>query len=390
MSLARIERSNIRKTVSDLIGSNPEDTLTKFEANREKNGLQTAPKLQIPLHQRFYVWAEKNWSNLIDSIMKNYPLPLMVFTDHYINGKRVWYIQDGQQRLITLQHFILGEFPWEKSNDAVLYFKDLSAAERSHFLGFELSFELVDEPTLEQVACIFERLNCGKPLTDNDKFWNRRETPIVKFILEELIEHPELKEFFKMYVTGKAKIASGKSRKNLSDIVGATIAILRNSFSCITTSFDKIGSFVCDQITTSQKKEVCDVYKYYFSIIHNSMVNKSIQCPKKKYIKLSDMLGLFLFWRLHPEYYDANKNNASVLLIQEKYWGTFAWKIQNKTFKLEYFAILSAGARQNIDTDALKHKIDFLFQDNAFIEQSSIDFIIEEDIAQSTDSDDDN
>jgi len=31
-----------------------------------------------------------------------------------------------------------------------------------------------------------------------------------------------------------------------------------------------------------------------------------------------------------------------------------------------------------------------LFQDNTFIEQSSIDFIIEEDIAQSTDSDDDN
>jgi hypothetical protein len=390
MSLARIERSNIRKTVSDLIGSNPENTLTKFEANRENNGLITAPKLQIPLHQRFYVWAEKNWSNLIDSIMKNYPLPLMVFTDHYINGKKVWYVQDGQQRLITLQHFILGEFPWEKSSETVLYFNQLSAAECSHFLGFELSFELVDEPTLEQVACIFERLNCGKPLTDNDKFWNRRDTPIVKFILEELIEHPDLKEFFKMYVTGKAKIASGKSRKNLSDIVGATIAILRNSFGCITTSFDKIGSFVCEQITISQKNEVCNVYKYYFSIIHNSMTNKSILSPKKKYIKLSDMLGLFLFWRLHPDYYDTIKNNASELLIHGKYWETFAWKIQNTRFKQEYFAILSVGARQNIDSVALQRKIDYLFQDKTFIEQHSIDFIIEEDIAQSTDSDDDN
>lgn len=28
------------------------------------------------------------------------------------------------------------------------------------------------------VICeIFERLNSGKPLTDNDKYWNRKETP---------------------------------------------------------------------------------------------------------------------------------------------------------------------------------------------------------------------
>jgi hypothetical protein len=401
MSLARIERSNIRKTVSELIGSNPEDTLIKFEANRDNNNAANSPKLQIPTHQRFYVWPQKNWSNLIDSIMCNFPLPLMVFTNEMVatdeikNGKRVcknfWYIQDGQQRLITLQQFILGKFPWEKFDGTPVYFKDLSDAERNQFLNFELSFELVDDPTLEQVACIFERLNCGKPLTDNDKFWNRRETQIIKFILEELVEHAELKEYFKMYVTGKTKIASGKSRKNLSDIVGATIAIVRNSFSCITTSFDKIGSYVCDPITAEKKRVVIDVFKYYFEIIHESMTSKSIKCPLKKYIKLSDMLGLFLFWILHPDYYDAIEDDEHALSIHEKYWETFAWRMQHKTFKVEYFSILSAGARQNIDTGALKQKLDYLLHDSTFISTKQpplIDFIEEPDEEESTDSDD--
>ena len=401
MSLERIERSNIRKTVSELIGSNPDETLLKFEANRDNNNAANAPKLQIPIHQRFYVWPQKNWSNLIDSIMCNFPLPLMVFTNEMVatdeikNGKRVcknfWYIQDGQQRLITLQQFILGKFPWVKSIDNNVYFKDLSDAERNHFLNFELSFELIDEPTLEQVACIFERLNCGKPLTDNDKFWNRRETPIIKFILEELVEDPELKEYFKIYVTGKTKIASGKSRKYLSDIVGATIAIIRNSFSCITTSFDKIGSFVCDPITSEQKMSARNVFKYYFEIIHKSMISKSIKCPLKKYIKLSDMLGLFLFWLLDPEYYATIKNDEHVLSIHEKYWETFAWKMQSKIFKVEYFSILSAGARQNIDTGALKQKLDYLLHDTTFVVAKQlplIDFIEESNDEESTDSDD--
>ena len=401
MSLARIERSNIRKTVSELIGSNSEDTLIKFEANRDNNNAANAPKLQIPIHQRFYVWPQKNWSNLIDSIMCNFPLPLMVFTNEMVatdeikNGKRVcknfWYIQDGQQRLITLQQFILGKFTWVKSIDNEVYFADLSDAERNHFLNFELSFELIDDPSLDQIACIFERLNCGKPLTDNDKFWNRRETPIIKFILEELVEHPELKEYFKIYVTGKTKIASGKSRKNLSDIVGATIAIIRNSFSCITTSFDKNGSFVCDPITSEQKGVVCNVFKYYFEIIHKSMIGKSIKCPLKKYIKLSDMLGLFLFWLLEPGYYATIKKDEHVLSIHEKYWETFAWRMQHKTFKVEYFSILSAGARQNIDTGALKQKLDYLLHDSTFIStnQPLIDFIEDPNEDESTDSDED-
>jgi len=354
MNQLRLNRMTVQKDIRSLIGTNTANTKLMFEPDRTAN---TVAKLRIPDHQRFYVWPEAKQAILIDSIMNNSPLPLMVFTEQIVqNGSgsgSAWFVQDGQQRLITLQRFVQGEFVWNHQK-----FSDLNEDDRMNFLGYTITCEIVHNPNPDQIACIFERLNCGKPLTDNDKFWNRRESMAVSFTLNKLMHCSELADYFKKYV---GKIGSGKSRSQLADIVSAVVAISRQSVDCIATSYDKAGQYVCEPISEEMQEYIIRVFQEYFAIIDLALRTHSVAKPSKLYIKLTGMLGIYLFWRLHPEY-SAQEDQAS-LIISNRCWCWFSWKLQEKDFKKDYFVSLASGHQRNVDKEALKYRTEFLMSD---------------------------
>ena len=353
-TMQRFNRHSEQPTIAELIGETPEDTYLFFEPRREKNDSTSAPLL-IPEHQRFYVWSENRKSPLIDSIMENCPLPLMVFTEHIINGKVVRFVQDGQQRLMTLQKFMLGQFKWNGTKS----FSELSAQELRRFLSYRVNCEIIVNPTPGQVADIFERLNCGKPLTDNDKFFNRRDSPVISFILRELIEHPVLSQYFGKY-TGLN--VSSKTRVQLGDIVGAVVAIITNSVACIRTSFDRIGEFIYEEMTEEKKKLVIDVFTLYFSTVRKALTDAHITKPKKCYLKLSNMLGIWLYWRLHDDYFPAERLNPAIINKSCAIWIWFAVECQEEERKKEIFQDLTSGQQRNIDVDALRARTRLLME----------------------------
>jgi hypothetical protein len=54
-------------------------------------------------------------------------------------------------------------------------------------------------------------------------------------------------------------------------------------------------------------------------------------------------------------------------------WSWFASKIQEKTFKYEYFVTLPQGAQRNVDVDALKQRTSFLMNNyNSVAEEEFI------------------
>ena len=344
----RLNRMTVQNDIRSLIGTNASNTKSRFEP--ERTSTSTQAKLRIPDHQRFYIWGESNQVALIDSIMKNSPLPLMVFTEQFIGSSTTWFVQDGQQRLITMQKYMMGEFTWNGQRYA-----NLEEDDRLNFLSYKVTCEIIQNPTTDQIAEIFERLNCGKPLTDNDKFWNRRESPAVSFALTELMHHPELEDHFKKY---GGKVGAGKSRSQLSDLIGAVVAISKRSVTCIATSFDKVGQYVMDPISENTKQFVIAVFKEYFAIVNGSLQRHYVAKPRKFYLKLSGMLGIYLFWRLNPEYF--SQESPAERQIQASLWDWFAWKLQDKNFKKEYFARLSSGHQRNIDREALKARMEFL------------------------------
>ena len=349
----RLRRDTLQKTIAELIGSCSEDTKAMFEPNR--SDANTPAVLRIPEHQRFYVWTGSKQTLLVDSIMNNCPLPLMVFTEQAVNGETVWFVQDGQQRLITLQKFIMGEFTWNG-----LRYEELTNTNRLHFLGYSVTCSIIKNPTVDQIADIFERLNCGKPLTDNDKFWNRKESAVVSFALNELMRHPELREHFKKYV---GLVGSGKSRGQLSDLVGAVVSIARKSVDCISTSFDKIGAYVCDAISDEEKTRIIGVFKEYFQIVALSLQKQSVSKPRKLYIKLAGMLGIYLYWRMPLPNSLNSESVLATLRNPVKCWGWFAWNIQDKDFKKTYFESLAAGAQRNITREALRERCELVLSE---------------------------
>lgn len=338
-----VNRTTTTYDIKSLIGTTEENTKTYFEPNRDT---KTEAKIRIPEHQRYYCWDSSKQEPLIDTIMTGYPMPLMVFTEHTINGSSIFNVQDGQQRLITLQNYILGHYTWNNKR-----YSDLSMDEKLVFLGYKISCEVIKDPTENQIAEIFERLNSGKPLTDNDKFWNRRNLPVIQFLFNELIPTESLREGFKKYI---GKIGEGKNRSKLSDMVGAIVAIYTKSPYNIRTSFERIGPHLHIELNESQKQNIIGTFQEYFAIIEMAMNEKSIAKPKKEYAKLSNMFGIYLYWKLTEEI------NSDAI---EK-WKWYAWNIQDRTWRNNYFGTLMPGARRNIDIEALKTRTNFLIHSN--------------------------
>jgi len=227
----------------------------------------------------------------------------------------------------------------------------LSMDEKLVFLGYKINCEIIEDPTPDQVAEIFERLNCGKPLTDNDKFWNRRNSTVIDFIMNHLILNETLREGFKKYI---GHVGSGKKRSQLSDIVGAVVAILTDSIYNIRTSFERIGPHLHMVLTDEKKQYVIDVFREYFAIIEDAMSKKSIIKPRRLYGKLSNMLGIYLCWKM------SFVNGETDI----ERWSWYAWNIQILTWRNKYFSPLSPGARRNIDANALKERTEFIMNPN--------------------------
>ncbi len=163
------------------------------------------------------VWVEDKKSFLIDSILKNYPIPA-IFMRPIVdeNGKTKYDIVDGKQRLQAIINFIEGKIPLtmyfaedrfldEESrqlaeNVAGKKFEDIKKEKESgeyvkQFWTYTLQIEYLYEDDLDLVSSVFDRLNRnGEPLNPqelrNAKF---STTPLLKLV-KKLSETSFLKD----------------------------------------------------------------------------------------------------------------------------------------------------------------------------------------------------
>ncbi|HGF4915693.1 MULTISPECIES: DUF262 domain-containing protein [Vibrio harveyi group] len=157
--------------------------------NRESNTITLAAfweNVQLdkydfdPGYQRESVWSDEKQAFLIDSILKNIPLP-PIFLHQTIEdktGKTSFAVIDGKQRLTSIIRFIKGEISSASDEDdsplfdprlAGLEFADLEKEElidvRRAFWRYSIPIEYVDTDQKEVVDAIFDRLNRnGEPL----------------------------------------------------------------------------------------------------------------------------------------------------------------------------------------------------------------------------------
>lgn len=139
-----------------------------------------------PSYQRESVWSEEKQSFLIDSIMRNFPIP-PIFLRQRIDdetGKTSYEIIDGKQRLTSIIKFINNEIPLSSEEEpaddeyeriiAGLFFNEFDEEEackefKKQFWRYHIPIEYIDTDSDELIKHIFDRLNRnGEPLTGQE------------------------------------------------------------------------------------------------------------------------------------------------------------------------------------------------------------------------------
>lgn len=130
-----------------------------------------------PDYQRSTVWPEKMKYDLIDTVLRDWPMGLIMvnvaqYADKDGSARERYEIVDGQQRLDTLFTYKDGA-PWaqrspSKGSDFVPYGK-LSPARQDRFDEYKVSLALMREFEQDEIMDVYSRLQNSKPLKIGEK-----------------------------------------------------------------------------------------------------------------------------------------------------------------------------------------------------------------------------
>ena len=336
----------------------------RFDSEHRGTGEQRKT-YRIPEHQRFPSWSAQNKDRLVDSVMSNFPIGQITLTKHHDPEQEhdeYFNIQDGQTRMTVLQEFVMDRFPW----DGRLY-SELTADERARFNNYIVQVDIFKKDramsALEFTAIIceiFERLNSGKPLTDNDKYWNRKDAPAMQ-LLNRLKASAEFGPLVRKYMWGN--LAGGKTRSGLNHFIGLIIGLLNQRAECISTSFMQNGHALIHTVVDADgEKRVTDFMRWYFGLL-TDVFQFSDWTVKRTFGKLSGVCGLIAVdWIQNP----------SVARSHYEMWKRYVeLQYSRAHFERRVFSSLPNGHARNVTEIAINARIGAvcaLYQDNAFSE----------------------
>lgn len=124
-----------------------------------------------PGFQRKSVWNEKDRKNLIDSIIRGYPLPA-IFLYKRVDEKthkEVYDVIDGKQRLESISFFCKNKYSVKIGGENVFY-RNLSRKGLQQIIDSYLLNIIFVEGDFDAIIDLFVRINStGKPLTSDER-----------------------------------------------------------------------------------------------------------------------------------------------------------------------------------------------------------------------------
>lgn len=120
-------------------------------------------KLEIrPDFQRKAVWSPIAQVMLIDTIIKDIPMPKIYLQTKIVEDINYRIVIDGQQRLTAIFDFIDGKFTMPESYGPKWYnktFNELDTDERNTILNYMIDTNSLTNPTQEEVNDLYSRVN---------------------------------------------------------------------------------------------------------------------------------------------------------------------------------------------------------------------------------------
>lgn len=117
-----------------------------------------------PPYQRRSVWNQEFKNYFVDTVLLNYPAPaIFLYEDIGVDGRSIYHVVDGKQRLTTLLDFVRGDFAVSESSPLAhlrgKYFSGLDDAAKKSFWSYQFLVEYVPSDDEKLINGIFDRIN---------------------------------------------------------------------------------------------------------------------------------------------------------------------------------------------------------------------------------------
>lgn len=317
------------------------------EAEREDSQL----KYRIPEHQRFQKWNKTKKQRIVETVLSNFPMSGIIVSRHVEDAETYYDIEDGQSRLTILQQFYNNKFPI-KVGSSSFKFSELEFEYQNKFEEYKINIEVIDGASKEMITDIFERLQEGKPLKDEDKYWNRKDdAPLVKYAFE-LIQ----KDYWNdEYMETKNGFTSNK-RTRIRDVCGLIGGILYGE-TCIRPNWITQFPNIHLKIGRDQKEKIKKFLLYYNDIIYTCFqIQPESEFDKnKQFYNLGKELGMIIYDYFYAE--------TEMTTAQKKDMWVHTINVDRRSRnymrgKQKFWEGLKSGEKRNCTKEALKARVD--------------------------------
>ena len=239
-------------------------------------------KVQIPDHQRPYMWKSKQAEGFLISIMDGMPTLNLILYEEVKDGKHVRWLEDGQQRFMTVKKFFMGEFgdevKWDKRT-----FAEFSADEKMRFETYLFTVTTMENVPYERRVALFQAIQDGTPLTNGQRFHAYSHSSIVKFA-KKIMSNPQYNS-----VWGDHTNLKDPKQKHLENAVAIASGLAFQNIDAINTSYDILGNNglldkeVNVDESSSRLEKLISVYRRADEICPTTLVKKKPQWNVGKY-----------------------------------------------------------------------------------------------------------
>lgn len=282
-SQSRLSIEGIKSEEEDQESALPNYKILSYPADYTLDVLYSLLKkgdIEIPKFQRKFVWKQYQSIRLIESFLAGLPVPpIFIYTDP--DTKKLKVI-DGQQRIRSIYYFIEGAFPENNRGKVQIFrlntlnskskwynktFSELSDSDQRMFLNRVLRaliIEQLDPNDDTSITYIFERLNTGGTLLQNQEIRNSvyegkfntflhelNKYPNWQKIINKKIPDPRLKDvelilrFIALHYKGQ------KYEKPLKDFLSKFMRDHKNPDDFFLNTTRRIFENTCDSIVTN-------------------------------------------------------------------------------------------------------------------------------------------
>ena len=309
--------------------------------------------------QRSYVWEKARKSDLIHSLIENYPVPPF----YARRAEGVYDFLDGKQRMNAIAGYINDDYeltvlppvsyePVDSDKPVEIdisgkKFSELPEEVQDLILGYTLTIYYYDEITDAQVATLFRKLNNGKPLST-------KERNIANCVDIENVTAIGEHELFSSIVTAKGR----ETRKQIPMVMKAWCMLNQEEVSFESKNFNQVMS---ETIMSDEQRDILngvfdELENVYAEIAEVEDDKKKVRALRTKLASETHLISFVPFVK------KAIDNNVDITMLT-KFFAYFYSAEDGATISEVYNNTVKGGSAKTVNINRRNEELEKAWND---------------------------